>query len=178
MEHNLLKAVKKIFLSRSGRVSISQNAKDNVEPYQKMFCVLPSDYKTVSVMLNEAIVDRSDKKLDQVLSLIEHLNVEKQYQVDLAKLLTLPWHHFHDRVAGLLNNDPDDEILQYLYEGALFRCDNLDYESDYCEFNRKCLFALLKNGSIASREYIRRVTKCENKIIADHAAMIIEKYSI
>lgn len=170
--------VEKFLSNLTNNSHATKNASASDDLCQKMFGTLAPDDKMISIALNEAIDSRSDETLDLILTLIERFNMEKQLQVGLAGLLTLPWHHFHDRVAGLLNNAPGDEILPQLYDGATFRCDNLDYESDYFEFNRKCIYALLKNGSEKSYEYIRILAKCENKIVADYAAEIIEEYDI
>lgn len=136
------------------------------------------DNDFVAMLLKEAIENKDATELDLILMLIEHFTAEQQHQLEMAKLLLSSWHSMHDRIAGLLNNQPSDEIVYYLYRGATFRCDNLDYESDYCEFNRKCLYALAKNGSGKSKEYIKLVSQLENKIIANHALKIMDEFNI
>ena len=79
-----------------------------------------------------------------------------------------PWHHLHDRIAGILEFNASENIIEYLYKGALYSCDNLEYESDYCEFNRKCLYALAKIGTKESINYIKEVLKNGNDIVYEH----------
>jgi hypothetical protein len=159
-------------------VYITPNTTDRGELFNKLFGTSNVDNNEMSTLFDWVIDNQSNKELDFLLTAIEYFGIEEQYQINLAKLLTLPWHHFHDRIAGLLNTNPCDDILSCLYEGSTFRCDNLDYESDYCEFNRKCLYALAKNGSEKSREFIMQVAKCDNEIIASHAVKIMSIFNI
>ncbi len=84
-----------------------------------------------------------------------------------------PWHHFHDRLAGILEFNTSEKIIEYLYKGTLYSCDNLAYESDYHGFNRKCLYSLAKIGTNESINYIKEVAKNNNIIIANYAKNIL-----
>lgn len=63
-----------------------------------------------------------------------------------------------------------------MYKGALYSCDNLEYESDYCGFNRKCLYALAKIGTNESINFIKEVIKNGNHIVSNYAKKILEEY--
>ena len=63
-----------------------------------------------------------------------------------------------------------------IYNTALYCCDNLEYESDYCGFNRKCLYALAKIGTNESINYIKEVIKNGNDIVSNYAKNILKEY--
>lgn len=128
-------------------------------------------------LLNDSICTNNELELDLLLILLTHFHCVKHYCVTLAPLLIQPWHHLHDRIAGMLEFESDERIIEYLYQGSIYRCENLEYESDYCEFNRKCLFALAKIGTHKAITYVKTVSTCENTIIAKHALTIIKEYS-
>lgn len=134
------------------------------------------DEDLVKKLLNEAILNENEQELDLILMLLEHFNIINHFNVMLAKLLIQPWHHFHDRIAGILEFNASENIIEYLYKGALYSCDNLEYESDYCEFNRKCLYALAKIGTKESINYIKEVLKNGNDIVSNYAKTILKEY--
>lgn len=110
-----------------------------------------------------------------MLMLLEHFNIINHFNEVLAKLLIQPWHHLHDRIAGILEFNASENIIEYLYKGALYSCDNLEYESDYCGFNRKCLYALAKIGTNESINYIKDVSKNGNDIVSNYAKSILKE---
>ncbi len=136
------------------------------------------DENLVKILLDESILNKNESELDLILMLLEHFNIIKHFDLILAELLIQPWHHLHDRIAGDLEFDASENITEYLYKGALYRCDNLEYESDYCEFNRKCLYALAKIGTNKSINYIKEVSKSSNTIISNYAKSILMEYKL
>ena len=108
--------------------------------------------------------------------LLEHINIVESFDLIIAELLIQPWHHFHDRIAGILEFHPSEDIVEYMHKGALYTCDNLEYESDYCGFNRKCLYTLAHIGTNQSINYIKEVSQCNNTVIANHAKEILYEY--
>lgn len=135
------------------------------------------DEELVKQLLEESILNKNNEDLDLILMLLEHFNMIKQFNITLAKLLVQPWHHFHDRIAGDLEFNVSDNITEYLYNGALYTCDNLEYESDYCGFNKKCLYALAKIGTKEAINYINKVKENGNSIVANYANEILIKYN-
>ena len=129
-------------------------------------------------ILTSSINANDELALDLLLMLLSHFRCVNHYCVTLAPLLIQPWHHLHDRVACVLEFESDERIIEFLYQGSMYRCDNLEYESDYCEFNRKCLFALAKIGTQEAIKSIKNVSKVENPIIANHALKILEQYGL
>jgi len=134
------------------------------------------DEELVKKLLNELIFNENEQELDLMLMLLEHFNIINQFNETLAKLLIQPWHHLHDRIAGILEFNASENISEYLYKGALYSCDNLEYESDYCGFNRKCLYALAKIGTNKSINYIKEVAKEGNTIVSNYANSILKEY--
>ena len=134
------------------------------------------DEEEIRRLLIEAISDNCEEDFDLLLSLLEHFNLVRNYTLILAPLLIQPWHHFHDRIAAILEFNVDSRIVDFLFKGALYRCENLEYESDYCEFNRKCLFALAKIGTIEAINRIKEVEKLGNSIVAGYAHSILVIY--
>ena len=57
-----------------------------------------------------------------------------------------------------------------------YSCENLEYESDYCEFNRKCLYALAEIGTNESINCIKDVLKNGNDIVSNYAKNILKEY--
>jgi len=133
------------------------------------------DEELVKKLLNELIFNENEQELDLMLMLLEHFNIINQFNETLAKLLIQPWHHLHDRIAGILEFNASENISEYLYKGALYSCDNLEYESDYCGFNRKCLYALAKIGTNKSINYIKEVAKEGNTIVSNYANSILKE---
>ena len=129
-------------------------------------------------LLRDSIDSHNELELDLLLMLLTHFNSVKYYCTILAPLLIQPWHHLHDRIVGMLEFESEEQIIDYLYQGSMYRCDNLEYESNYCEFNRKCLYALAKIGTHKAINYIKTVSTCENCIIANHALKIIKECHI
>lgn len=150
--------------------------------YDKIFCLhffkqpIP-DLELIKRLLSEAINNKNEFELDLLLMLVEHFNITEQYDLEIAPLLTQSWHHLHDRIARILEYDHNEQTAEYLFKGSTYRCENLDYESNYCEFNRKCLYALLKIGTPKSLSYIKEIANCKNQIIANYAKAIINTYS-
>lgn len=129
-------------------------------------------------LLRECIEEKNEEDLDFLIMLIEHFKVVKDYRFILAELLTQPWHHFHDNIARILEFNVSEDLSEYLYKGALYSCENLEYQSDYKEFNRKCIYALAKIGTKKSNQYIKQISNCGDEIIANIANKIMENYSI
>ena len=132
----------------------------------------------VMELLNDSIDTKNELELDLLLMLLSHFHCVNHYCVTLAHLLIQPWHHLHDRIAGMLEGVSDERVIDFLYQGSMYRCDNLEYESDYCEFNRKCLFALAKIGTQDAIKSIKNVSDIDNLIIANHALEIIAQYGL
>jgi hypothetical protein len=134
------------------------------------------DETLIKELLVDSITNENESELDLLLMLLEHFDIVRDFDLIIAELLIQPWHHFHDRIAGVLGFFPREEITEYLYKGALYSCDNLEYESDYCGFNRKCLYALAKIGTKSSIDYIKKISLSSNLIIAKHATNILIEF--
>ena len=134
------------------------------------------DGKEVHALLTQAIAEQNEEDLDFSLFLITHFGVEKSFALLLAPLMLVPWHHLHDSIASTLEFHPDPALTDFWFQAAAYRCDNLDYESDYCEFNRKCLFALKAIGTNEAIFCIKKITECENEIIANNAKEFIKMF--
>lgn len=162
---------------------------NGIEPYpekekhDKIFCMEffsqdTPNLKSIKQLLDEAIDNKNELELNLLLMLIEHFAITEPFDLIIAPLLIQSWHHLHDRIAKILENDHNVQTIEYLRKGATYRCKNLEYECNYCEFNRKCLFALLKIGTPKSISIIKEIANCENQIIANHAKTIIRDYNI
>lgn len=161
----------------SGVEPISIKKKKDIMFCLEFFGKKEVDNSLVKSLLTAAIMNKNEYEFDLLLMLLEHFNITKNYDLILAELLIQPWHHFHDRIAGILEFDKNEGIIDYLYQGALFSCDNLEYESDYCGFNRKCLYALARIGTKEAIEYIKKVSTSNNIIVSEYAKNILVKYN-
>lgn len=153
-------------------------AKNDCNFCKALFGHAEVNYTYVMELLNDSICTQNELELDLLLMFLSHFHCVNRYCITLAHLLIQPWHHFHDRIASMLEFESDERVIEFLYQGSMYRCDNLEYESDYCEFNRKCLFALAKIGTQEAIKSIKNVSKVENPIIANHALKIIEQYGL
>ena len=113
-----------------------------------------------------------------MISLFEHFELTCYIDEIIAPLLIQPWHHFHDTIARILEYDKNEKTIDFLFKGATYTCDNLDYESDYCGFNRKCIYALLKIGTKQAIDNIKQITCYKNKIISEIAQHIVKKHNL
>ena len=114
-------------------------------------------------MLTASIKCQNDYELDLLLMLVEHFQVVSFFALILAPLLIQPWHNFHDRIARLLMNEKNPDIVSFLFRGATYYCKNLDYQSDYKEFNRKCMYGLRNIGTIEAVSCLNELCKHEDK---------------
>lgn len=78
----------------------------------------------------------------------------------------------------MLEFDADERIIENLRQAAVYRCDNLEYESDDCEFNRKCLFILARIGTQDAIKSIKDISGVDDPIIANHAFEVMKQYNL
>ena len=156
----------------------SVKAKNDFNFCKVLFGSEEVDYKYVMELLNDAVFTKNELELDLLLMLLSHFHCVSHYCIVLSQLLIQPWHHLHDRIAGMLEFDADEGMIEILRQAAVYRCDNLEYENDYCEFNRKCLFLLAKIGTQDAIKSIKDVADVDNPIIANHALKVIEQYNL
>lgn len=153
-------------------ISIKENK--DIKFCNEFFMKTGVDHGVVELLLKDAINAKNNLELDLILMLLAHFNITKDYDLILSSLLIQPWHSCHDRIASILEFDKNEETIEFLYLGALYRCDNLEYESDYYEFNRKCLYALKKIGTEQAINYIKKVANCDIKIVSNYAQRILK----
>ena len=153
------------------------------EKLDKKFCnkftvdpIAQPDY--IVKLLQDSISEKNEEDLDLLLSLSEHFGITKCVDEVIAPLLIQPWHHFHDTIARILEFDKNEKTMHYLFLGATYFCENLDYQSDYCQFNSKCLHGLLKIGTEEAIELIKKVAKDDNQIVANTALDLIKRYNL
>ena len=135
------------------------------------------DLKKVEHLLTESIRGRNDSELDLLLMLLEHFQIVPHFVLTLAPLLIQPWHHWHDRIARLLMNDKNPGITLFLYQGATYYCENLEYQSDYNEFNRKCMYGLFNIGTTEAKSCLKKLCQNENKNISTIASELFCRLS-
>lgn len=136
------------------------------------------DLNTITVLFDQTISCRSEIDLDYLLMLITHFNLTLSFDLQIAPLLIQPWHHFHDNIAEILEFDRNPQTANYLYLGATYTCENLDYESDYRGFSIKCLYALLKIGTPESLQYIKKLAASEHIMVSEYAKKILSENKI
>ena len=156
----------------------SVKAKNDFVFCKKLFGDEKVNYACVTELLNDAIFTKNELELDLLLMLLSHFNCVNHYCITLSQLLIQPWHHFHDRIASMLEFDADERIIENLRQAAVYRCDNLAYESDCCEFNRKCLFTLARIGTQDAIKSIKDISGVDDPIIANHALEVMKQYNL
>ena len=142
--------------------------------FRKKFTVDPlTEPRYIVSLIENAICEKNDEDLELLISLCEHFEITKHIDEIIAPLLIQPWHHQHDRIALILEFDQNEATAELLFAGATYTCEKLDYQSDYCEFNRKCIYALSKIGTEKALNYIKALTSCDNRIVAEEAEKIL-----
>lgn len=124
------------------------------------------DLKVVEEILTESINNHNDYELDLLLMLLEHFQITSHFILNIAPLLIQSWHHWHDRIARLLMSEKSIEAIPFLYQGATYCCENLDYQSDYNEFNRKCIYALRNIATTEALACLQKLCKHKNENIS------------
>lgn len=143
----------------------------------KKFTVNPIESPSYIVqLLITSISEKNESDLELLIGLSEHFEITRYIDEVIAPLIIQPWHHFHDRIASILEFDKNEKTVKYLYRGALYSCDNLEYESDYFGFNRKCLYALAKIGTREAIDYIKKVSICDNPVVSTYAKHILVEF--
>ena len=132
------------------------------------------DNNLVESLISDSITNKNEEEFDLLLTLLEHFKNTKNFDLILAELLIQPWHHFHDRIATILEFDKNEDTIEFLCKGAFYRCDNLEYESDYCSFNRKCIYALAKIGTPEALNCIEKISASNKPIISNYAEYILK----
>lgn len=144
---------------------------------KKLFGTEEVNHEYVMELLHDAIFTKNELELELLLMLLYHFDCVNHYCILLSQLLIQPWHHRHDEIAGALEFEDDERLIEIWHQAALYRCDNLDYESDYCEFNRKCLFALARIGTQDAIKCMKDISHADNPIIANHALEVMKLYN-
>lgn len=127
-------------------------------------------------LLVQSIKEKNEGDLELLLQISQCLDITVCIDEVIAPLLIEPWHHFHDNIASILESDANEKTIKYLYLGASYCCDNLDYQSDYCEFNRKCLYALSTIGTKEALDALKTIANGNgefNKIVISDAKEIL-----
>lgn len=135
------------------------------------------DIKTIENLLTESIQSQNNFELDLLLMLLEHFEIVSHFVPIFAPQLIQPWHTFHDRIARLLMEEKKPETTRLLYQGATYCCENLDYQSDYNEFNKKCIHGLYNIGTTEAKNCLEELCKNENKNISAAAEKLFSRLS-
>ena len=128
----------------------------------------------IQQLLSDAILEENVDDVEVLFLLAECFGLEG-YIVDLiAPLLIQPWHSFHDSFARVVSFNANPKFTDLLFRGAVYTCDNLEYQEDYKEFNRKCMFGLLKIGTQEALDKLYQLTLHEDKVISDIATYVLK----
>ena len=152
---------------------------DNIKQIKdRDFCLnffgsVTADVQGVDLLVNDSIISQNESELELLIMLIDHFNITKYFGKTIAPLVIESWHHLHDRIARILMFDKNPETTDYLYKGATYHCDNLEYQSDYCEFNRKCMYGLYNINTEYSILLLKSLVD-SNEIIANIAKNILK----
>ncbi len=153
-----------------------QIKKDLDDKFCKEFTVNPiENHEYLIELLKQAIEEKDKYDIESIVALIAHFGYYAEILDLIGPLLTEPWHHMHDSIAMGLEFEANPKTINYLYQGAQYRCENLEYESDYCEFNRKCIWGLWKIGTEDAIEKIRSLSSFPNEVIKNHALAMLKK---
>lgn len=133
-----------------------------------------TDNGYISSLFDTSIATQNEMELDYLLLLLEHFGITKLFTIQLAPLLVQPWHHMHDTLARLLMQCADPQTARHLFQGSSYYCENLEYQSDYGEFNRKCMHGLKNINTDESIHFLRLLATHESSIIKKLAQEILE----
>ena len=146
----------------------------------KEFCIkffgsdLP-DLEKIKAMLDEAICNKNAEELELLLLLMLNFDTANQFDERLAPLLIQDWHISHEDIASILTASKNPNTAKPLFEASTVDFDYLQYQSDYREFNRKCMYALYNIGTDEAFGYLKQLSENENPIIANIAANLLNK---
>ena len=146
----------------------------------KEFCAIffGSDFPDIAkikAMLDEAIHNKHAEELELLLLLMLHFDNANQFDEQLAPLLLRDWHNSHEDIASILTASKNPNTAKLLYEASTADFDYLEYQSDYREFNRKCMYALYNIGTDETFGYLKKLSEYENRVIANIAANLLNK---
>ena len=119
----------------SGKIS-------NEQFIQKYFVGEPMTRQHLSVLLQNALMDKNPFLVEQVVVLLlsDHIFI-KDFTLQLCDLLLVDWHFKHEDIAMLLRDARDPLAINCLYNASEIIFDYLAYDDTY-QFGRKCIKAL------------------------------------
>lgn len=115
------------------------------------------------------ISNKNAKNIELLLLFLSYYGIKKHFIDILARLLIEDCHTCHEDIVFYLEQAKDPSTAKYLYAAATIDFDYLDYQSDYRELSRKCMYALYSIGNEEAIGYIKSLSEHENKRIADLA---------
>lgn len=127
------------------------------------------DIEKIKKWFTEEISNKNAENIELLLLFLSHYGIQKHFIDILARLLIEDWHTCHEDIAFYLEQAKDPSTVKYLYDAATIDFDYLDYQSDYRELSRKCMYALYCIGNEEAIGYIKSLSEHENKRIADLA---------
>jgi len=96
-------------------------------------------------------------------------------EIELEKwLFGLDWHTTHDNIASGFQTRSHPSTAKFLYQKIQ---SNKIPEFDYKPVSRKCVWALADIGTIEAKEYIVKLSTCEDSIIKDYANKRLENWN-
>lgn len=124
--------------------------------------------------MQQAIAQKNNYHLDLLIGLFGAFEACHLVSKLIAPLLVESWHCKHEEIAVILKSVNDESAVDFLFAGATYRCDNLDYQSDYCSFACKCIHALSRINTPKALSKLQSLLAYENKIVADCALRRLE----
>lgn len=165
--------------------------------YEQFICHAPkamlseiseADFKITYPDINENITDilktaaekRDPDELEYIIFIIYYLELHNPETVNILNHLLLEkWHYKHEDIVGILSDHRSPSSSLYLYKAVSLDLPYLTYEGDETfAFASKCIHLLGKINDADSREYLNKLTKCDNPIIAEYAEKQLKKTKV
>ena len=125
-------------------------------------------------LLEYSIQIQCSVNIELVLCFIAVCELEDDPYLDLLnELILCGWHRQHENVASALDEIRSPISVEFLYKAILLKHDCLAWDENFA-FERKCVWALAKIGTLEAKEKLNQLKNCDNELISGWAKKRIQ----
>ena len=140
--------------------------------------ILDIDIDNITVELYKLLQYNIEKQYADNIPFILYLIIGYELKYDpyldlLNKLILCDWHGQHENVAIALDEIRSPISVEFLYKAILLKHDCLAWDENFA-FERKCVWALAKIGTLEAKEKLNQLKNCDNELISGWAKKRIQ----
>ena len=125
-------------------------------------------------LLKYSIEKKHSRNIEFALYLVAIYELEYNPYLDLLnKLILCGWHRQHENVASALDEIRSPKSTKFLYKAILLKHDCLAWDENFA-FERKCVWALAKIGTLEAKEKLNQLKNYDNELISGWAKKRIQ----